>query len=291
MFGYLKPDALELKVVDWRLYRGVYCGLCCTLRQRYGQLPRFVLQYDMAVLTLLWMGLSEQRPTTAKRMCAAHPLRFHPSVEGHPALDAAADLSLLLARRTLQDKVLDEGSKPAAVANWALRRAARRAAGRLPDTAGALDACLEALHRLEGARSGDMDAVSDVSGRMLREMARALPAPAAQAEALDWMTYQMGRWLYLVDALDDQDVDEERGSYNPLRYADGPREDVRRLAYDNGTYAASQAAAAFDLLPPGLGHAILHNVLYAGMPAALERAYRHPASPRGKEKQPVEKSL
>lgn len=291
MFGYLKPDALELKVADWRLYRGVYCGLCCTLRQRYGQLTRFVLQYDMAVLTLLWMGLSQQPPTTVKRMCAPHPLHFHPSVEGHPALDAAADLSLLLARRTLQDKVLDDGSRSAAAANWALRRATRKAAGRLPDTAQALDARLEALHRLEQGRSPDMDAVSDLSGRMLQEMARALPVDAAYTDALDWMTYQMGRWLYLVDALDDQDKDEDRGSYNPLRYAPGVREDVRRLAYDNGTYAASQAAAAFDLLPCGLGHDILHNVLYAGMPAALEKAYRHPASPRGKEKQPVEESV
>ena len=47
MYGYVRPDKGELRVREYELFRAVYCGLCQALRERYGFLSRFAVNYDM----------------------------------------------------------------------------------------------------------------------------------------------------------------------------------------------------------------------------------------------------
>ena len=46
MFGYVLPVREKLTEVQWQDYRAAYCGLCHTLKKRYGFLARFLLNYD-----------------------------------------------------------------------------------------------------------------------------------------------------------------------------------------------------------------------------------------------------
>ena len=43
MYGYVRPERGELKVREYELFRGAYCGLCHTLGERYGPIPRLFL--------------------------------------------------------------------------------------------------------------------------------------------------------------------------------------------------------------------------------------------------------
>ena len=43
MLGYVKIDKGELKVREYEVYTGYYCGVCKSIGRRYGQLPRMVL--------------------------------------------------------------------------------------------------------------------------------------------------------------------------------------------------------------------------------------------------------
>ena len=52
LFGYVLPYQADLKVWQWQAYRAYYCGLCMQLKERYGFLPRFVLNYDFVFLVL-----------------------------------------------------------------------------------------------------------------------------------------------------------------------------------------------------------------------------------------------
>ena len=46
MFGYIKPLKAELKVKEWEVYQGIYCGLCKQLASRYGLFARMTLNYE-----------------------------------------------------------------------------------------------------------------------------------------------------------------------------------------------------------------------------------------------------
>nr|MCR4710859.1 DUF5685 family protein [Clostridia bacterium] len=59
MFGYTVALRDELKVKEWELYRGYYCGVCKSIGRRYGQLPRITLSYDAAFLAMLLSSLEE----------------------------------------------------------------------------------------------------------------------------------------------------------------------------------------------------------------------------------------
>ena len=45
MLGYVKIDKGELKVREYEVYTGYYCGICKSIGKRYGQLPRMALSY------------------------------------------------------------------------------------------------------------------------------------------------------------------------------------------------------------------------------------------------------
>ena len=53
MFGYVTVNKGELKVKEYDKYQAYYCGLCASLKERYGLLGEVTLTYDMTFLSLL----------------------------------------------------------------------------------------------------------------------------------------------------------------------------------------------------------------------------------------------
>ena len=95
MFGYIIVNKQELKFKEFDLYRSYYCGLCRTLRERYGLSGQMTLTYDLTFLVLLLTDLyqDEAEPTIEK--CIAHPIEKHPTRISH-FTGYAADMNLLL---------------------------------------------------------------------------------------------------------------------------------------------------------------------------------------------------
>ena len=63
MFGYLVADPALLSEEESARYRACYCGLCRSIRERYGEAAGLSLTYDMTFLVLLLDSLYE--PETA----------------------------------------------------------------------------------------------------------------------------------------------------------------------------------------------------------------------------------
>ena len=73
MFGFVAADAGALSEEEKERYRAVYCGLCLALRDRYGQLSRACLTYDLTFLVLLCDSLHEPVETQGASHCVMHP--------------------------------------------------------------------------------------------------------------------------------------------------------------------------------------------------------------------------
>ena len=88
------------------------------------------------------------------------------------------------------------------------------------------------------------------------------------------LLYHVGRFIYLVDALDDLPGDCKRGSYNPaLRFSlqDGaltPADRAQLLATIHASIG--MVSAALELLEVNSGGALLHNIIYEGLPGVLQ---------------------
>ena len=271
MYGYVRPLKSELKVREYESFRSVYCGLCHSLREKYGAAARFVVNFDFTFMAML---LSEaEKPCQRYRRCMASPFRKRCCHCQDPALEAAADYSVILAWYKLRDSVRDDGfwkRLRSRVCMLLLRHAYRRAAS----LAAGFDACvnenLERLTALEGSDSESLDAAADCFASILRAAA-GTDETQPRTRILSQIFYHTGRIVYILDAVDDLPDDLKAGNYNPLvsRFAlsDGklPEEVVHEL---DQTICLSENTlrAAFALLPENPWTEILRNIIFEGLP-------------------------
>ena len=270
MFGYVHISPDKLNGEEQQLYRACYCGLCHTLGRRYGVFARMILNYDLVFLAML---LSDREaPRCGRRRCLIHPIHPRCFCEQTQALDAAADVSVLLTWWQLRDGVADHGfwgGWKYRFLSLLLHRAYRKAKARQPELDKRIQTNLDKLSALEREKCAIPDEAADTFALLLRDMA-ALSPPGIKRRVLEEMLYHLGRWIYLVDALDDLKEDSRSGSYNPLLQRYGTRdgalrpEDRERVA---ATLDASirTMAAAFELADFGCWRRIIESVVYEGL--------------------------
>ena len=264
MFGYVRPFRPELKCKDYDLYRATYCGLCRCLRRRYGLIAPLFLNYDFTFLALL-LWEPEDRFAPCPGRCHANPLVKKPMCPDSPALEQAADESVVLAWWKLQDSVQDEGfwgGLSARALSLILGPAYRKAARRRPEFDRTVRCCLEELAALEGENCPSLDRTADTFARLLQSAA---PGEGERGRVLAQLLYQLGRWIYLADARDDLEEDRLAGRYNPVAARYGPAGDdgALGLTMDN---SLALAGAALQLGEFGCRKSLLENIVYLGLP-------------------------
>lgn len=264
MFGYVRPCRPELKCKDFDLYRATYCGLCRCLRRRYGLLAPMFLNFDFTFLTLvLWSA--EERFTPCAGRCHANPLRREPMCPDSPALEQAADESMVLTWWKLRDAVADEPfwkGLPARVLSGLLGSAYRKAAARRPEFAAAVEESLGELNRLEGEQCPSIDRTADTFARLLQAAA---PGEGTEGRVLGQLLYHLGRWIYLIDARDDLAEDRAACRYNPVAARYGPEGDDPALKRTLD-HSLELMGAALQLGDFGCRKALLENIIYLGLP-------------------------
>ncbi len=276
MYGYVRPLKAELKVREFEAYQGVYCGLCHCLAQRCGSAARFVVNYDFTFLAML---LEEgQTADFAPRGCPVRPLRKRAVLKQTPALERAADLSVILAHWKLRDDLRDEGpgkTAGAAVALAALHRAYSKAKAAQPEFAAACEQYMQGLHTLEQESCASVDRAADCFATLLASLAMTEKAEARK-RVLRELFYHIGRVVYVLDAVDDLEKDMKKKNYNPLVYRYGltapqlpePAVESLRLSL---SHSMSAMSGAYSLLPENAFRPITENILYLGIPSAIKR--------------------
>lgn len=272
MFGYIRPRREELRVRDFDRYRAAYCGLCHTLGKRCGFAARFLVSYDM---TFLYLLLQSPFPATKETLCycPAHIRRCHCEF-GTEAMELAADFSVLLYYWKLSDTVHDERGLRrfgARLATGILHRAYRKAARLHPEQDAIIRQQLFKLAQTEAQKAESIDAPADAFATLLTSLAAAHP----QKRVAEQLLYHIGRYIYLVDALDDLQEDWKKKQYNPLLYrfsvVDGvlTQTDCEQLLATIHS-SIGMACAALELLDTQSGADLLHNIVYEGMPGVLQ---------------------
>lgn len=273
MFGYVLPRKDKLSPEAAVRYKAGYCGLCHTLKQRYGFRARFLVNYDM---TFLYFLLQEEKQDANPCPCPARPFCKKACLTDDPVMDYAADMSILLMYWKLRDALQDGGFFRRIGARLALafyRRCYTQARDRHPETDAFFARQLDRLQHLEAECCPSLDRPADAFAALLRGCAAFEPDEKLR-RMLELLLYHVGRFLYLVDALEDLPKDAHKGTYNPLLYRFHPVEgkltdEDRALLTDSLEASISLAASALELLPPRADQEIVHNIIYYGLPAVL----------------------
>ena len=270
MFGYIRPSMERLSEEERQRFSAVYCGLCRTLGERYGLCARFILNYDFAFLALI---LSDPiAPEMRHRSCIAHPFKGRDYYLSNDALELAADCSVILAWWQLKDGVQDHsslGGMKYRASAAALASAYRKAREVRPEFDNSTREHLQKLSELEAARCPSMDEAADTFARLLQGVSREVEN-STKSRVLEQMLYHLGRWIYLVDAVDDLDDDFKTGSYNPLipRFSLTSGEltgEARETLIVSLDHSVRLIAAAFELWDFGDWSNIIRSTVYEGL--------------------------
>lgn len=287
MFGYILPSLESLGEQEKQRYMAAYCGVCRSIRARYGQRCRLAVSYDMTFLALVLGSLYEPAEWREEKRCPVHPLKPQ-LVARSEFTDYAADLSVAMAYHKCWDDWRDDRSAKARAAVVALEVPYRRAKRRIPDACRQIEASMAeihaiedaarargaavpagaASHTLEGSAPGgghiseseqDPDAAANRFGLLLGE----LFAVKNDFWATDLRRFgaRLGKFVYVMDAAMDLRQDRETGSYNPFAASDCTREDLR----EDLQLLAAATADAFERLPLERDVHVLRSVLYSGI--------------------------
>ncbi|MBO4933527.1 MAG: hypothetical protein J6I42_15280 [Clostridia bacterium] len=284
MFGYVRPLVPQLKVMEYEMYRAVYCGLCRAMGRVTGQMSRLTLSYDFTLLAMVRMILEGVTPEFERFHCAAHPLKQRTFVQDNAVLEYAAAMSAVLAYLKNRDDLADErGLKKvrAMLADVPVTQMNRHGMRYLPETAADELACrMDVLAALEAAGCPSVDQAADAFGGVLAYVF-ALELDGDAAVLAEDIGRHVGRFVYVCDAADDLPEDIRRGRYNPLAAgwgdlavtADGAMTDLVKgsleislpLDLEGLGWAADRLNREHPLTP------IVRNLVYLGLPASMRR--------------------
>lgn len=279
MFGYVRPYKPELLVREYDQYKAVYCQLCRALGEEYGFTARFALSYDCAFYAMLAISVGDESIEERRGRCVCNPMKrctYLPSAG--EAYKKAAALCVLLTYHKLRDDCEDEGFFHSLGSRLLLPMVApkaRKAAGRYPEMARAVEKAMESQREAEEEGSG-IDRCADPTAGLLKELFGELAGcNDKQRQALESFGYFLGRWVYLMDAADDLAGDMKDGSFNPFIKRlglEGKKEltaEERRAADEacNETLnaTAAQLVLAVNLIEPGPFGPIIWNVAEKGL--------------------------
>ncbi len=207
----------------------------------------------------------------------ARPWRCRVCGPESEALRRTAAVNVSLSCEKLDDEVRDErGLKRlgARLARLCLRRARRKAEAAAPDFTSLSKTQMERIWTLETARDPVMDRHADAFAQLLCACGDFFADEALRRPARELMGH-VGRYLYLVDALDDLPKDVKSGTFNPLKLRFSLRDgeltpEDREYLLLSIRQSLNRAAAALELLPLKGSDELLHNIVYLGLPAVLQ---------------------
>lgn len=218
MFGYIKPIAPELKVKEYELYKAAYCGLCVSMGKNISHASRLTLNYDMVFLVLLRILLKGEDIKIKPFRCKLKPYKKRALMISDETMRYSASVAAILAYYKCIDNIKDTKN----VFKRMLYRLylpflshSRKKAGKLyVGLDEAVRTPLDLLSERESDPESTLDSLASASGEILANISSFGIDDAGKSAAATVIGQNTGRWLYIVDALDDYDKDLKKGEYN-----------------------------------------------------------------------------
>lgn len=274
MFGYITPLKPELKIKDYEEYKAHYCGLCFGIKKNLGQTPRIFLSYDILFLCLFLDALSiENKTTFSKKRCIIHPFKKRIVANSDKLFQYGAVLNTSLAYYKCLDDLNDDRNK---IKAFLKSRYANISYKKSKNFSNNIDSKIEKMFISQIELEKDnacLDKLSEPFSEMLYQCVLNFGNyDNNTTRILKVFTYNLGKWVYILDAWDDIKKDLKNQSFNPFikksdkidLYESIIINEKERVLF-NLDYALSEIIKSFELLKLYKHKAILENIIYSGL--------------------------
>lgn len=291
MFGYIRICKPQMKICEYEVYQSVYCTLCRHLGRHLGLPTRMLLNYDYTFLTMMMIALSDEQSQFVKGRCVFNPTKRCGNCATHDeAFEYTSALTAIMFYHKLCDDISDSSGGRRILCQALLPYAAhvrKKAAKLCPDEDALVDEYIRRQFAAEQKtrESGEVivDELCEPTADAISAIAQKLSQKPSDQTVLKYFGYFLGRWIYMIDALDDLNEDLEDGSFNPLVLKFGLTaddvlnksenyENARCFGNDSLNLSIAEAIKYYELLDFGEFKPILDNIIYLGVSEAQKAA-------------------
>jgi len=294
MFGYVTPCKMELKIKDFEKFKAYYCGLCRSIKSNFGNLPRLALNYDMTFLALLLDSLSDEKSIVEKQFCTIHPLKKRAVLISNSAIDYAAFCNVLLTYYKLLDNFTDEKSLKSKIYASLLTIYLKKSPSYYGENSKKISEILKTLSMEEQAFNGkSLDELSHHFADLTGYILAAYEKDKNYEDSLYNLGYNLGKWIYIIDAYDDLEIDIKESKFNAINSVFNSKNlqynEIASLVKDRINFSlclcGSGCIENLNKLPIKRNYDLLYNILQYGLMEKMDKVFN------GKEEMNNEKSL
>ncbi|EFM64132.1 hypothetical protein HMPREF0634_0017 [Peptostreptococcus stomatis DSM 17678] len=262
MFGYVRINKMDLTFREYEHYKAYYCGLCKYLKRNHTELSRLTINYDITFLIVLLSSIYQPSAQIFHEKCIVDPVKNKKHII-NDITEYAASMNILLAYYKLEDDVNDEGGIKSRLARQVYKKSFKTAYDKYPKKADFIKKCLGELRSLEEDQSSSIDQTSNCFARLLEEIFDYKDDD--YRDRLRKVGFNIGKYIYIMDAYEDLDEDLEKGRYNPFTSYEDDREALKdRVDKLIGMTLARLEEGILDL-DIEVNKSIIDNIIYSGV--------------------------
>jgi len=256
MFGYVKINKKLLSKENIEKYRSFYCGLCHVLGEKYGLFSRLTLTYDMTFLALFQSILYGEEVVYSDRRCIVHPVKRH-NVADTESLHYAAAMNVILAYYKCADDWHDDKNLIKGAEVLLLKTHIKKIKEAFPRQCSAIENCIAKLTETENNGILNADIPANIFGELMGELFCKFEDD--RRDLLYKFGFDLGKFIYIMDAYCDIKTDLRKEKYNPL--VNIPKSDIENILQ----MLAAAFINDFEQIQPACDDEILKNILYSGV--------------------------
>lgn len=271
MFGYVTADKPNMLIKDFTMYRAFYCGICVSMGKRYGQFKRLLTNYDVTFLAIFLHAVMEQKVEHKISGCILNPFKKKVIIKNNNLMDRICDITVLLAAYKIKDNISDEGGIKHRLLGRILKKAIKKAKRREKYISDVISDSVIKLNILEKTKCDNIDELAHPFALMLKNIGGYVLEDKADEYILN-VFYNLGRWIYIIDAIDDVESDFKKGNFNPLISSIGEFKDKKSFLelYKNDlTFLINSAYNAikhnYEFIELEMYEGIITNILWYGL--------------------------
>lgn len=220
MLGHLKPNTCSLPSASQKAYKNYYCSICSSLRKQNNVSYTLFINNELTLVLLALQPFFRSQATTKKEAqtrCPALAFTKKNPISTHPAVDAAAQLSVLLGWIKVTDWAYD---RPHFTKGMLRKHLDRKTHPTLEKIDPDFRQTVEDYIQITQTTTPDFEELCAQSGelsyQMVKEVGKYTTVPPKKLEVMAELFRGCGKLILLTDHLVDLTKDIQKKQYNPI---------------------------------------------------------------------------
>ncbi len=262
MFGYVRINKMDLTFREYENYKGYYCGLCKYLKENHGEISRIGLNYDITFLIVILSAIYKPKTNIFEEVCLVSPFKRKKKLI-NDITEYAASMNILLTYYKLEDNLLDDKGVKDILAYNLYKSKLKMAHKKYPHKSQIIKDQMKILNELEKNKEYNIDKVSNTFGELMGEIFAY--KKDKYEDDLRRIGFNIGKYIYILDAYEDLNEDYKKGRYNPFMEYINKREELKIRVDRLISISLGLLASSIDRLNLQVNRGIIENIVYSGV--------------------------